>query len=681
MKTKKKGNFRVIPVNVAELAMPPEEMKNSYLKLILIALGALFVNFSQGQVNPLQKIDSLKKALNLAKQDSTRARIADDLSFEFYGTNIDSVLTYANLSQQYAQQSGNLSLLAQTYNTQGVVYFSQAEFIKSLAAFEDANRIYEGLNDRANVAKMINNIALIHSQMRDYTRANERFEESYSISKEMGEWYLASHALYNIAGNYFKMGDYSAAWNHARELENLRKDHPVEATSADALFGDLFRHDHLLDSASNRYTSAINFYEAHYDLFQTSATRIFLSDVLIEQKKFSEAWTQLAVADKVIEENQFSDLLVDLYRSKASLYHAEGKDALAFSMEKRAFELADSIQNNEQIGIVNDMNNQFERNRINQELEKKNLQLENRTIWIISAIAVALLCAGTAFLLYRFTRRTGRLNILLKQKNSEISYQRQSIISSINYAKRIQESALSKYDRIHASFKNSIVFNRPRDIISGDFFAYQHVNNRHYLCMVDCTGHGVPGAFISIIVNARLRKVMNELKERDPARIIDRLNDEIKSALHQEAGDLSSMDGVEISVCSILEEKRLIEYSAAGIPMLLLKAASQEIIELKGYTSPLGGPQLLWKRETEKNGLQSHKIEYEPGDWLFLFTDGMQDQLGGPNGKKFNKTAFYKALQQAAIRANGESHIQLSLQEWMGTEHQTDDILILGVQL
>ena len=141
------------------------------------------------------------------------------------------------------------------------------------------------------------------------------------------------------------------------------------------------------------------------------------------------------------------------------------------------------------------------------------------------------------------------------------------------------------------------------------------------------------------------------------------------------------MDGVEISVCSILEEKRWIEYSAAGIPMVLLRSATQEVIELKGYASPLGGPQLLWKRETEKNGLQSHKMEYEPGDWLFLFTDGMQDQLGGPNGKKLNKTAFYEALHRAANSANGASHIQQSLKDWMGEEHQTDDILILGVQL
>ncbi|MFM7311124.1 MAG: SpoIIE family protein phosphatase, partial [Flavobacteriales bacterium] len=535
-------------------------------------------------------IDSLKQALRQAPHDSAKARLCDDLSFEFYSVHIDSVLFYANLSQQYARQSDNLPLLAQSYNSQGIVYFSKAEFIDALSAFQEANRIYADLNDRGNVAKMINNLGLILSQMRDFNRANDRLEESYSMGKELGEWYLASHALYNIAGNYFEMGDIPAAWEHARELEGLRREHPMEATSADALFGDLFNHENQLDSAIHRYLSAVAFYETQHDLFQSSATRTSLAEALIKANRTSEAWTQTAIAQKIIEENAFTDLHIQLYQVQASLHHANGQEKLAFELERKAFNLADSLQKHQQIGIVNDMNSQFESSQINQELERKNLQLQNRTIWIISVIGFALFCAGTALLLFRLSRRTGRLNTLLRQKNSEIANQRQSIISSINYAKRIQESVHTRPEVLEQSFAKSVFVNRPRDIISGDFFTYQYVNNRHYLAVVDCTGHGVPGAFISVIVNARLRKVLHELKERDPARIIDRLNEEILLALHQEAGDLSSMDGVEISVCSIHVEKNIIEYSGAGAPMLLIQPGSDSWKEMKGYSSPLGGP-------------------------------------------------------------------------------------------
>ncbi|MFM7731379.1 MAG: PP2C family protein-serine/threonine phosphatase, partial [Flavobacteriales bacterium] len=151
--------------------------------------------------------------------------------------------------------------------------------------------------------------------------------------------------------------------------------------------------------------------------------------------------------------------------------------------------------------------------------------------------------------------------------------------------------------------------------------------------------------------------------------------------LHQEAGDLSSMDGVEISVCSIHVEKNIIEYSGAGAPMLLIQPGSDSWKEMKGYSSPLGGPQQLWNRETQKNGLQSHRIEYHPGDWLFLFSDGMQDQLGGREAKKLNKTPFYQILQDAVGSDQPSQMIESQLEQWMSNHQQTDDILVVGVQL
>ncbi len=278
-------------------------------------------------------------------------------------------------------------------------------------------------------------------------------------------------------------------------------------------------------------------------------------------------------------------------------------------------------------------------------------------------------------------RKNRRLNRILKGKNLQISHQRQKIISSINYAKRIQQSTLPKENEFKKLFKESFIYFKPKDIISGDFYAYQQIDQKIYVAAVDCTGHGVPGAFMSLIANSKLNKVVNELGERDPGRILACLHKEIQSALHQEDGEEHTMDGVEMSLCAIDLENCKIEFAGAGSSIFIVKKGM--IHEYKGNFNGLGGVDHQWSSGHNSQVFVTQTIHYESEDLLYLFSDGIHDQIGGSDLKKLNKALFKEHLlniSQSALDTASQG-CEKFINDWRKNQQQTDDMMLIGIRL
>lgn len=289
------------------------------------------------------------------------------------------------------------------------------------------------------------------------------------------------------------------------------------------------------------------------------------------------------------------------------------------------------------------------------------------------------LAENERFLEEKVRQRTAEV---VKQKE-EIDKQKEQIeeyfiqvTDSIKYAQKIQEAILPPESYVRKLLPDSFIFYRPKDIVSGDFYWLGEADERVFFAAVDCTGHGVPGAFMSIVGYNQLKQAIITTSGGSPAEILDHLNVGVSETLHQKDENSTSKDGMDIAICSLNYKTKELEYAGAFNPLYLLR--NNEIIQVKGDKFPIGS-----FLDGETPNFTNHKIQLETGDQLYIFSDGYADQFGGPRGKKF----MYKKFRDLLI-ANGSKDLSVqkdllreSLYDWMGEEEQVDDILVIGVKV
>jgi PAS domain S-box-containing protein len=263
----------------------------------------------------------------------------------------------------------------------------------------------------------------------------------------------------------------------------------------------------------------------------------------------------------------------------------------------------------------------------------------------------------------------------LKNKVLLIENQHKEITESINYAKRIQASILPSDDKIKKYLPDSFIYYSPKDIVSGDFYWFDHLKENPMLAIVDCTGHGVPGAFMSIIGYTQLNEIVSDHKLTDPGKILKELDKRVRLALNQNKGlEGNSKDGMELGLISIDYQKKQIKYAGAMRPLYYVRDG--ELSLLKGSKFAIGGNSLKSKV------FETQTIKFRKDDCLYLFTDGYPDQFGGPKGKKFmtkNVGTMVTKISNLSMKEQGQI-IKKSIKDWMRDEDQVDDILITGIK-
>ena len=214
----------------------------------------------------------------------------------------------------------------------------------------------------------------------------------------------------------------------------------------------------------------------------------------------------------------------------------------------------------------------------------------------------------------------------------------------------------------------------PKDIVSGDFYAFAEKNGEQIIVAGDCTGHGVSGAFMSMIGSSLLNQIVNEIEVIDPAEILNRLNVAVIDTLKQ--GENDTNDGMDISLCAYNADTRTLQYAGANRPLWLLRKG--EFILLKPDKFPIGGLQMAKDRAFKNNTMQ-----LLPGDTFYLFTDGFADQFGGEFGKKLMSGKFREMLlniQELDMKAQG-NYLAASFKKWKGENEQVDDVLVMGIRV
>jgi serine phosphatase RsbU (regulator of sigma subunit) len=262
----------------------------------------------------------------------------------------------------------------------------------------------------------------------------------------------------------------------------------------------------------------------------------------------------------------------------------------------------------------------------------------------------------------------------LQSQKEMVEEKNREIVDSINYALRLQRAIIPTEAKIKSVLPNSFVLFEPKDIVSGDFYWMNVVDNKILIAAIDCTGHGVPGAMVSVVGANGLNRCVKEFNLTQPAAILDKLTDLVKETF--ESGEDKVKDGMDGVLCSIDLENRLVEYAGAHNPLWIIRKGSDEVEEIKADKQPIGDFDL-------RKPFTNHEFQLGEGDLLYFFSDGYADQFGGPKGKKFK----YKTLKNLLLELRDESMenqhngLKETLNSWKGDLEQLDDICIIGVRL
>lgn len=308
------------------------------------------------------------------------------------------------------------------------------------------------------------------------------------------------------------------------------------------------------------------------------------------------------------------------------------------------------------------------------------------TWWFISIVTFVVVVSSISFVRYRIYKLEKEKHILenkvaertveISQKNDLLAEKNKHITDSINYARRIQHATMRPETELYKIYPSCFILYLPKDIVSGDFYWYSQKGKHLIVAAADCTGHGVPGAFMSMLGIAFLNEITGQMKKYLAGTILERLRGNVIKSLHQSDESDTQKDGMDIALVVLDMETNILQFSGAYNPLYLFR--NDELIEQKGDRMPIG------IHARDKEVFINHELQLQSGDELFVFTDGFPDQFGGEKGKKFNYKKFKALLAENCSIKGTEAkrlHLHEAFLEWRGEHDQLDDVLVIGISI
>ena len=591
----------------------------------------------------------------------------------------------------------------------GVIYDYQGDYPKALDYYFKALKMAEKLGNKNGVANNISNIGVIYQHLSDYPKALEYFFKGLKIDEELGDKNGIATDFGNIGiayknqkdnpkalDFYFKalkmaeeLGDKNGIARHFGCIGNVyynQKDYPK---ALDYLFKAL-RMDEELGNKNSIANGLGN-----------------IGSVYMSIKQYKEAEEYFQQALTLSTEINSLDIIESNEEMLSQFYEQTNQPAKALEHYKKHIAARDSIFNKENTKktVRSEMNFEFDKKHAIEKAEqdKKDAlaaeelkqQKQQRNYFIIGFALVLLL----ALFIFRSYRQKQKANTIITQQKEEVEKQKEiieeknnDITDSINYASRIQRAILPHRREIWAAFQDSFVLYKPKDIVSGDFYFFHKTlspssefismkegdstgQSLLFIAAGDCTGHGVPGALMSMIGAEKLKEAV--LQTTLTSEILSHLNKGIKLSLRQNEGEVSSRDGMDIAICSVDTKNRIVKYAGANRPLWIIRNGIKEVEEIKATKTAIGG------FTADSQHFDTHEIQLNKGDRFYLHTDGYADTFGGQGRKKLMTKRFKEILlsiQHKTMREQGQ-HLENFIEEWKAGTEQVDDILVIGVQL
>ncbi|HTF06033.1 MAG TPA: tetratricopeptide repeat protein [Bacteroidia bacterium] len=690
---------------------------------LFIVVFLVSVNcFSQDK----RKADSLLTVLKTA-EDTQRVVVLGELSYYNRINEPDMALKYADQSIQLADQIHYENGRFNGRMQKGLVFYSTGKYDSALKYFEASRVIAEKINDPSQLAAIYSNIGNVYGDMGQNKKCLEYYLKGDEYTKKMGQPVKAAYMEVNIGTIYSALGQHdSALVFYESALATLKGIDPNDeklyivygnigashmemgdTVKAEAAFIQSHRialmydnkralassYDHLgiIEFSKGNRDTAFAYLRKSLELCYITESRQAISEVCAHMGELfytsgqydsaSFYWSKGVVFAEEIKDYYQLD---DYYLGLSKVFEATGKIDSALFYYKKLQAVKDTLFNLNKSNIVGEMRTQMENERGQKEIELLKEQDEKKNIILYSSIAFGILILLLGILAFNRYLVKKRSAMLLEKQNSEIQEQKEiieeknkDITDSIRYAKRIQNAILPANEKIHELFPQSWCYFLPKDIVSGDFYWFENEGDYKLFGVVDCTGHGVPGALLSVVGHNILGKALTDLKMIMPDKILAFLDEEIHKTLrHKDAHEESGIqDGMDVSLCCYHEKSGTVYYAGAFNPMYIVRQG--ELLEFKADKVLIGSG------DSKNKPFKLHEVKVEKGDQIILFSDGFADQFGGPFGKKLKYKPFQQMLLSIQFKNMDDqlASVKNSFEEWKKDFDQVDDVCVVAVKV
>lgn len=582
--------------------------------------------------------------------------------------NNEAAITNYYKSMKIKEQIGDKKGLSSCYNNIGIIKQNQQKFNEALGWYLKAMKVSAEIKDNKQLGFAYNNIGPCYLFLKEYNKGLEYLFKGLRLKNEIGDPKGIASSKNNIGIFYTEIVNRDSSQNFqllvsTNEIVNLGR-------------------NALIDSAKKFHEEALILQTKAGDKKGQIYSQIGIAQTLVLKKQYHLATEMFLSAKELALEINARNKVKDIHHELYTTYKLRGDYGLALQNFELFKTYSDSLINikTENEILKKELTFEFDKKEQAAKLKQQEQALLareelNRQKYIsYSGIAGAILLFGFSLAVFGNLRQKKKANQVLQQKNEVIEEKNKDITDSINYAQQIQQALLPFDERIRKSFPDFFVFFRPRDIVSGDFYWFHEKNDVQIIAVVDCTGHGVPGAFMSMIGNALLNDIVGDKGITDPGEILTLMNKGVRHALKQD--ETSSRDGMDMVLCSIDRNRKMLGFAGAVNSLLLVNEKKVSI--LKGLKHSIGGFQ------HEKEIVFTTQFqEITPGLQIYLSSDGYVDQFGGPDGKKFKSRQFKAALSdqgQLSMKEQGEALEKLFM-NWKGDMAQVDDVCVMGIRL
>lgn len=603
--------------------------------------------------------------------------------------NYDSAIYYHNISLNARKEMNDSSSISMAYNNLGIVYSAQGNFKVAINYFLQSLEIKETVGDKKGMIAGYGNLGVIYDQMGQYDTAISYYEKSYELATELNDKPSLAQSHLNIGSIWNKRGVYEKALFHYRKVLELfnTQSKTKEAATAHANIGEVYGQTKMYGMASLELDTAIELYRNLNDNDGLPHALNINGFMLTEQNKMDEALPYFKEAYSVSDE---TGNLIERSRAAHGLsivYSSMGNYMEAFSYFTEHSKLEDSLYSEEvtRAAVTSKLSYDYDKKEAVAKAEEsarelarqEEIQKQKVISWFIAGIAImGLLLALFIFRSYRLKQRANAeldlKNKKIEQASKIIEIKNKEILDSINYAQRIQQAILPEDKTVSKLLPGAFVLYEPKDIVGGDFYYVEEGAGNVFVAAADCTGHGVPGAFMSLICSKEL-KLANSLTG-SPGKILSMVNRGVRNTLRQNNLD-SGKDGMDIALLRI--NHREVCYAGANRPLWIIRKNSGEVEEYKHTKCPIGG-------YVEDDQLYDNQIiNVSEGDHLYIFSDGYSDQFGGEKGKKFTTKKMREVLLSIRNLSADQQKTELRriMQEWRGNIEQIDDYLVIGIKI
>lgn len=655
------------------------EMTKNIVKNILIFLFLLTFFDKQDAIAQqyTKEIDSLIVLVNSNElNDFDRAKICNDITWKLRNYKPEEAIKYSMEAIEAAQRSGNHLQLIKAYSYIGVCHRNIGNNTDALEYYNMGLDSAKKYNSKQDIAYAYNNLGNLYVLLENHQKAYECLSQSLQIAKELQDTSIMAYAYLNLGRAYTGLKDFPKAEEHLNKALTLRIQANMpkyQHVIVEKFIGDYYGALGKPEKAKNIYYTCMNdeTVKDDYDLFASMYAK--LSDIYLKEAQYDSAlyYANLSLESAKFEGGQIN--IKNAYNAISNVYLAKEEyqeAAKTFYAEINYNDSAFGARLTEKIFNIKFSAEQYKKQRTIDNLNKENTEQSYRIAEqknVIYLLAIVLVM-GVAFVIILVKN-----NKKIKNLNLKLNKQQTQIADSILYAKKIQQAILPDASDFASCFSDKFILYKPRDVVSGDFYWHYEHPDYEIIAIADCTGHGVPGAFMSMLGASALYDIAVR-GEHSAGIILERLRAKIKTLLKQNSIENTQKDGMDMALMVVSKPTLELEYAGAYIPLIYIR--DNEIQTIKATKNPIS----IFIHEKP---FEATKIQLQKGDCIYLSSDGFCSQFSEKNNTKLN-IGIYKQLlldNHLLPMENQKEIYEQFFDEWKGSKRQVDDILVAGFRV